>query len=123
MFIQSTAYRTIYGGSMGGGKTHMGLMRFLLYVDDPNFVGFVIRKNASDLRGAGGAFDEAVDMFTKYDPKAKVIKMPMQITLSNGAKIFFTGLDGDKGMKSLQGKQIGAIMLDEATHFTEEKLR
>ena len=93
MFIQSTAYRTIYGGSMGGGKTHMGLMRFLLYVDDPNFVGFVIRKNASDLRGAGGAFDEAVDMFTKYDPKAKVIKMPMQITLSNGAKIFFTGFD------------------------------
>ena len=103
-------------------NTHMGLMRFLLYVDDPNFVGFVIRKNASDLRGAGGAFDEAVEMFTKYDPKAKVIKMPMQITLSNGAKIFFTGLDGDKGMKSLQGKQIGAIMLDEATHFTEEEI-
>lgn len=122
MFIQSTTYRTIYGGSMGGGKTHMGLMRFLLFVEDPNFIGFVIRKNASDLRGAGGAFDEAIEMFTKYDPKAKVNKMPMQITLSNGAKIFFTGLDGEKGMKSLQGKQIGAIMLDEATHFTEEEI-
>lgn len=122
MFINSTAFRTIYGGSMGGGKTFMGLMRFLLYVDDPLFIGFVIRKNASDLRGAGGAFDEALDMFSKYDPKLKYTKQPMQMTFSSGAKIFFTGLDGDAGMKSLQGKQISAIMLDEATHFTEEEI-
>ena len=122
MFINSTAFRTIYGGSMGGGKTFMGLMRFLLYVDDPNFIGFVIRKNASDLRGAGGAYDEALAMFSKYDPKLKYTKQPMQMTFSSGAKIFFTGLDGDAGMKSLQGKQISAIMLDEATHFTEEEI-
>ena len=103
-------------------NTFMGLMRFLLYVDDPNFVGFVIRKNASDLKGAGGAFDEALDMFSKYDPKLRYTKQPMQMTFSSGAKIFFTGLDGDAGMKSLQGKQISAIMLDEATHFTEEEI-
>ena len=103
-------------------NTFMGLMRFLLYVDDPLFIGFVIRKNASDLRGAGGAFDEALDMFSRYDPKLRYTKQPMQMTFSSGAKIFFTGLDGDAGMKSLQGKQISAIMLDEATHFTEEEI-
>ena len=81
MFINSTAFRTIYGGSMGGGKTFMGLMRFLLYVDDPNFIGFVIRKNASDLRGAGGAYDEALAMFSKYDPKLKYTKQPMPFLL------------------------------------------
>ena len=100
----------------------MGLMRFLLYVDDPHFVGFVIRKNASDLKGAGGAFDEALEMFSKYDRNLKYTKQPMQMTFSSGAKIFFTGLDGEAGMKSLQGKQISAILLDEATHFTEEEI-
>ena len=94
-------------------------MRFLLYVDDPHFVGFVIRKNASDLKGAGGAFDEALEMFSRYDRNLKHTKQPMQMTFSSGAKIFFTGLDGEAGMKSLQGKQISAILLDEATHFTE----
>lgn len=122
MFITSQCFRTIYGGSMGGGKTFMGLMRFLLYIDDPHFIGFVIRKNATDLRGAGGAFDEAVDMFTKYDPKVRITKQPMQMTFSTGAKIYFTGLDGESGMNALQGKQISAIMLDEATHFTEEEI-
>lgn len=100
----------------------MGLMRFLIYVEDPNFIGFVIRKNASDLRGAGAAYDEALDMFTKYDPNLQSTKQPMQITFSSGAKIFFTGLDGDAGMKALQGKQISAILLDEASHFTEEEI-
>ena len=103
-------------------NTYMGLMRFLLYVDDPHFVGFVIRKNATDLKGAGSAFDEAVEMYTKYDPHIKITKQPMQMTFSSGAKIYFTGLDGDAGMKSLQGKQISAILLDEASHFTEEEI-
>lgn len=122
MFIKSKAFRTVYGGSAGGGKTFMGLMRFLIYVEDPNFIGFVIRKNASDLRGAGGAFDEALAMFSKYDPQMKHTKQPMQITFSSGAKIYFTGLDGRAGMDALQGKQISAIMLDESTHFTEEEI-
>ena len=122
LFILSQAFRTTYGGSAGGGKTHMGLMRFLLYVEDPNFIGFVIRKNASDLKGAGGAFDEALEMYSKYDPKMTYTKQPMEIKFSTGAKIYFTGLDGEAGMKSLQGKQISAIMLDESTHFTEEEI-
>lgn len=100
----------------------MGLMRFLLYVDDPHFIGFVIRKNASDLKGAGSAFNEALEMYSKYDPKMTYTKQPMEIKFSSGAKIFFTGLDGEAGMKSLQGKQISAIMLDESTHFTEEEI-
>ena len=100
----------------------MGLMRFLLYLDDPHFVGFVIRKNATDLKGAGSSFDEATAMFTKYDPNIRITKQPMQMTFSSGAKLYFTGLDGDAGMKALQGKQISAIMADEATHFTEEEI-
>ena len=71
----------------------MGLMRFLLYVDDPDFIGFVLRKSAVDLRGAGGAFNEAIEMYSKFDPNLKHTKQPMEIKFSSGAKIYFTGLD------------------------------
>ena len=60
-FLQSNAYITVYGGSAGSGKTYQGLMRFLKYVDDPLFVGYVIRKNATDLKKTGGAFKTAID--------------------------------------------------------------
>ena len=91
----------------------MGLMRFLLYIDDPHFVGFVIRKNATDLKGAGSSFDEATAMFSKYDPNIKITKQPMQMTFSSGAKLYFTGLDGDAGMKALQG--LSLIHISEPT--------
>lgn len=100
----------------------MGLMRFLLYVQDPNFVGYVFRKNATDLKGGGGAFRESVKMFTTYDKKVKYTKQPMCIYFPSGATINFTGLDGEAGMNAIQGIQISAAMLDESTHFTEEEV-
>ena len=63
MFIQSQAFLTVFGGAAGSGKTFLSLMRFLYWVEDPNFIGYVFRKNATDLKGGGGAFREAVRMF------------------------------------------------------------
>lgn len=122
IYIDDPDHLYITDGFAVTHNTYMGLMRFLLYIEDPYFIGFVIRKNATDLKGAGGAFDEAIEMFSKYDPKMTYTKQPMEIKFSSGAKIYFTGLDGESGMKALQGKQISAIMLDESTHFTEEEI-
>lgn len=122
MFINSQAFLTIFGGAAGSGKTYLSLMRFLFYVEDPNFVGYVFRKNATDLKNGGGAFREAVKMFTAYDKRVKYTKQPMCIYFPSGATINFTGLDGESGMNAIQGVQISAAMLDEATHFTEEEV-
>ena len=62
MFLTSDAYITVFGGSAGAGKSQTGLIRFLKYVNDPEFVGYVFRKNASDLRGSGALFDKAVKL-------------------------------------------------------------
>ena len=122
MFINSDAFLTVFGGAAGSGKTFLSLMRFLFYVEDSNFVGYVFRKNATDLKGGGGAFREAVKMFTAYDKRVKYTKQPMCIYFPSGATINFTGLDGEAGMNAIQGIQISAAMLDEATHFTEEEV-
>ena len=103
-------------------NTFLSLMRFLFWVEDPNFIGYVFRKNATDLKGGGGAFREAVKMFKAYDSRVKYTKQPMCIYFPSGATINFTGLDGESGMNAIQGIQISAAMLDEATHFTEEEV-
>lgn len=97
-------------------------MRFLFWVEDPNFVGYVFRKNATDLKGGGSAFSEAVKMFTAYDKRVRYTKQPMCIYFPSGATINFTGLDGEAGMNAIQGIQISAAFLDEATHFSEEEV-
>ena len=121
-FIQSKAFITCFGGAAMSGKTFQGLMRFLLYVDDPLFSGYVVRKNATDFKKGGGAFEEAIRMFKAYDSGMTYTKQPMQINFSSGATINFIGLDGSSGMDSVQGIQITCAMVDEATHLSEEEI-
>ena len=54
-FLNSKAFITCFGGAAMSGKTYQGLMRFLWYVDKPNFSGYVVRKNATDFKKGGGA--------------------------------------------------------------------
>ena len=103
-------------------NTYQGLMRFLWYVDKPNFSGYVVRKNATDFKKGGGAFEEAIKMFKAYEPRMTYTKQPMQITFPSGATINFIGLDGSSGMDSIQGIQITCAMVDEATHLSEEEI-
>lgn len=121
-FIQSRAFITCFGGAAMSGKTFQGLMRFLLYVDDPLFSGYVVRKNATDFKKGGGAFQEAIRMFKAYDSGMTYTKQPMQINFSSGATLNFIGLDGSAGMESVQGIQITCAMVDEATHLSEEEI-
>lgn len=121
-FINSKAFITCFGGAAMSGKTFQGLMRFLLYVDDPLFSGYVVRKNATDFKKGGGAFEEAIRMFKAYDSGMTYTKQPMQINFSSGATINFIGLDGSSGMDSVQGIQITCAMVDEATHLSEEEI-
>ena len=121
-FINSDVTLTVYGGSAGSGKSYVGLMRFLRYINDPLFVGYVFRKNATDMKGGGGLFETAVRMFTTYDKRVKYTKQPMVIYFPTGATINFIGMDGGAGMQAIHGKEISGAMLDEATHFTEEEI-
>jgi len=100
-------------------NTYQGLMRFLRYTNDPEFVGYVIRKNATDLKKTGGAFRTALQMFKPFG--ITHTKQPMVITFPSGATIEFIGLDGEEGMNKIQGLEISACMIDEATHISDEE--
>lgn len=103
-------------------NTFQSLLRFLRWVDDPKFVGYVIRKESTSLKGGGGAFDEAQNIYPMYDKTCKVTTQPMRFRFKSGASIDFLGLDGDRGKKKIQGKEISAAFVDEATHLTEDEI-
>lgn len=120
MFINSDSFITVYGGAAGSGKSYMGLMRFLLYIDDPNFFGYVFRLNATDMKGGGGLFQTACRMFQAYDKRVTYTKQPMCIRFPSGATINFTGIDGESGLESIRGIEISAAMIDEGSQHNEE---
>lgn len=92
------------------------------YVHDPEFVGYVFRKHSTDLKGSGALFDKAVKLFKQFDSRVTYTKQPMRINFPSGASIFFTGLDGQTGMDAIQGIEITAAMVDEASHLSEEEV-
>ena len=131
-FLQSEDFLTIFGGAASGGKSYVGLMRFLKYIDDPDFVGYVFRKNSTDLKKEGGLFWAAVKMFQAYNPEVTYTTQPMVIKFPHpdpklkrkkvkGATISFTGLDDQEGMNAIQGINISAAMVDEACQIGEEE--
>lgn len=128
LFLNANEDFIVFGGSAGSGKSFNGLLRFARWIDDPNFVGYVFRKNGSDLRKKGGAFEEACKIFKALRPDCEITQQPMCIKFKDhknggyGASISFTGLDGSEGMNAIHGIQISAAMVDEATHFTEDEI-
>ena len=122
LFMNSESFMCVFGGSAGSGKTYTSLMRFLRYIHDPNFVGYVFRTNATDLKKQGGAFPTAVKMFTEFDPKVTYTQQPMVIKFPSGASISFTGMDDEAGRKAIHGIEISAAMVDEAANMLEEDI-
>lgn len=130
IYIDSPDHLYLTDGYTVTHNTFMGLMRFLLYIHDPHFVGYVFRETAAQMKKGGGIFPAAVSMFSEYfgDDKArlpsqkklKITKVPMQITFPSGATINFVGLDGDKALEDIRGIEISAAMIDEASSISEE---
>lgn len=103
-------------------KTYGGLLRHLRYVNSPHYVGYVIRKNETILRAAGGAFDEARALYKAFDPKCKVTEKPMRVKFPSGAQVFFAGAEDEKAMEKYRGLNLTGVMVDEGTQLSERQI-
>jgi len=119
MFLQSEAKIVVYGGAAGAGKSYCGLLHHLKYIDDPNYRGYVIRKNSTMLMKSGGLFDAACSLYKAFEPRVKIGYKNQLIKFPSGAVIAFSHYEDDKAGDTYQGIEISSILYDEATQAAE----
>jgi predicted phage terminase large subunit-like protein len=119
MFLVSECDYTVFGGAAGSGKTYVGLMSILKYVDDKYFRAVVFRRYMPEIEMPGGLWDTAVDLYTRFDSRVKIREKQKTVTFPSGAVVKFTHLEQEKTKYSHQGGQYTYILFDEATHFSQ----
>jgi len=104
-------------------KSYVGLMRHARFIEDPHYVGYVIRKNASMIMSTGGLFDEAVELYREIEPGIGIKTRDKKIIFPSGAQVAFNHYENDTAGEELyQGLQITNIMYDEATQADEKHI-
>jgi len=118
-FLLSEADITVFGGSAGSGKSYVGLMTPLLYVDDPHFRGVIFRRTMPEITAGGGLWDTAQAMYKDFDTGVRFREKEKVAIFSSGAQLKFSHLEMEKDKYSHQGAQYGFVLFDEGTHFSE----
>ena len=104
-------------GAAGSAKSYTLLMRMLRYIDDPHFDAIYFRRTTVQLKGQGGLWDNAKDLYRDFD--ADCIDSKLTATFPSGAKAKFAHLELEKNKIDHQGLQYSAQFWDELTHYTE----
>lgn len=105
---------------MGGGKSYCGLLRHLRWVDDPQYRGYVVRKQQTSIMSAGGLFDEAYGLYKAFDENVKPNKKAMTFTFPSGAVVAMGHCETNEDAEKWRGRQVSACMIDEATQLLED---
>lgn len=118
-FLLSDADITVFGGAAGSGKSFVGLMTPLLFVDDPHFRGVIFRRTMPEITAGGGLWDTAQQMYKDFDSKVKFKEKDKVAVFPSGAQIKFSHLEMEKDKYAHQGAQYSFVLFDEGTHFSE----
>lgn len=114
----------LYGGAMGGGKSRALCEEGLqLSLDYPGNFGVIARQTLPELKAT-----TLITFFNETLPEgsvkhkalvAKYNRTEGLLTLKNGSKILFTGLDNDNTDK-IKSMNLGWFAIDEATEVSED---
>lgn len=119
LFLASKADITVFGGAAGSGKSYMGLMSILPFVQDKFFTGVIFRRNMPQITNPGGLWDSAVHLYRAFDKRVKIRSKDKEIHFPSGAYVKFSHMELEKNKYDHQGGQYTYILFDEGTHFTE----
>lgn len=123
----STATEILYGGAAGGGKSHLMRIAAIAWCTEiPNLQVYIFRRLSDDLEknhmeghtGFRALLAEWVD-----GGHVKINGSKNYIEFWNGAKIHLCHCQYEKDVTKYQGAQIGLLLIDELTHFTEKIYR
>lgn len=105
MILNCDAQITVIGGAAGSGKSYLLQLLPLRYIDDKNTNCIMFRRTTVQLRGQGGIFDTAKDIYMslpkRHQPKFK--EAVMESVFPNGAKVKWQHMETVKDKYNIQG--------------------
>lgn len=140
MILESKAQVLVIGGAAGSGKSYLLQLMPLLIVDDPKTTCVMFRRTSPQLRGQGGLFDTAKEIYNELPEKIrprfrendmKAIfpdrtineKTGKPVPGKDGATVKWQSMQHVKDKLDIQGLQFTFIGVDEATQFEWEQLQ
>lgn len=118
-FVTSEAHVTVFGGAAGAGKSYLGVMDFLQYIQYPKFRGVITRRTTPQLKGPGGILDNAMDLYQKLDPKVRWKDKDGYFQFSSGARVYLRHFETLSAKDNFQGSEVNLFLVDEGQQFEE----
>jgi len=125
--LVTPATEILYGGAVGGGKSYLARVASIVYsLEIPGLITYLFRRTfkeviANHIYTPGGYLEMLAPMI-----KAREVifsKNEYSFAFRNGSRIQLAHSQYEGDIYSHQGAQIGFLIIDEATHFTEEMVR
>ena len=118
-YLKRDARFNVYYGSAGSGKSRFVAQKLILkMLQDKRHKLLVVRDTLNSHQDS--TFNELVQVLEQYQIRnhCAITKMPLSITLPNGAKIIFRGADDESKLLSISG--ISLVWVEEASDVAKD---
>lgn len=118
-YLKRDARFNVYYGSAGSGKSRFVAQKLILkMLQDKRHKLLVVRDTLNSHQDS--TFNELVQVLEQYKIRnhCAITKMPLSITLPNGAKIIFRGADDESKLLSISG--ISLVWVEEASDVAKD---
>ncbi len=124
LILENEAQILIIGGAMGGGKTYLQQMLGLKYIDDPYTRIVTFRRTTDEIRGQGGVYETAEEIFGSIHPtlRPRFVESKLKAFFPSGANAVWKHMEHVKDAKRNQGLQFTLCNFDEGTLFEWEQI-
>lgn len=124
MVLESKAQILVMGGAAGSGKSYLLTLLPLLIIDDPRTACVMFRRESPQIRGQGGLFDKAKEIYNQLPPQVKprFKENDLTATFPNGAKVQWQSMQHVSDKYNIQGLEFTLIGVDEGTTFEWEQI-
>ena len=128
--VDEEAHSILVGGGGYGGKTYLGSMAAVQYLQYPDYQCLITRKNRKELIGPNSIWRNLSDWLTRpelgplrLDPVKDINKTELMMKAPSGATLWFKFFDEEDSKQKLKSESYDRIIHDEASELKQRVLQ